>query len=312
MKYSSFVKLNLLNQKKIWAVLFFITSNFIVASKPNVLIVTYCYNRPDFIELQYQTFKKFLMDDYEFVVFNDARNNTLENEINATCKLLNIRCIRVPQNLHKIDHPSRRHIDCIHYAFRELGVKHNGIFVQLDSDIFPIDKISLTQLIKDFDLAVSLQKFHGISWINPIIALFDIRTLPNIGAMRWDCDPVNNILTDTGGYTYYYLINNKDIHMGKLDRLYCNYEEKHILPLVSASVLTKKDYILHGESFESLQQRGFDIDLIKILRNKAVHNLEFYCDKKFLHIGNTSHVISADQDIKIQLVKEYLTKILNT
>ena len=37
-----------------------------------VLIYTYAYNRPDFIEIQHKTFQKFLKDDYEFVVFDDG------------------------------------------------------------------------------------------------------------------------------------------------------------------------------------------------------------------------------------------------
>ncbi len=316
MKYSSLARLILWNPtmgiRKLWRVLFFITSSFIVAAKPDVLIVTHSYNRPDFIELQYKTFKKFLNDYYEFVVFNDAKSDKLENEINAMCASLNIRCIRVPQNIHKSTHPSRRHIDCIHYAFRELGVKHAGIFVQLDSDLFPIEKISLTELIKDFEVVANLQKRHEIFWINPVIALFDMRTLRNMETMRWDCDPINNIQTDTGGYTYYYLINNRGIRIRKIDRLFCNCN-KHIPSYALTTMgLTKNDHVLIGESFENLQERGFGIDLINILRHDNVRNLEFYCEKKFLHIGNSSYVYSKDQDFKIQLIKEYLNKIIKT
>ena len=50
-----------------------------------VLIFTYSYNRPDFIEIQEKTFKKFLKDDYEFVVFNDARYPDMQAKIRNTC-----------------------------------------------------------------------------------------------------------------------------------------------------------------------------------------------------------------------------------
>ena len=65
----------------------------VIATKPRVLIVTHSYNKPDFIELQYKLFKKFLHDDYDFVVFNDASNATFENAISAICKALNIVCL---------------------------------------------------------------------------------------------------------------------------------------------------------------------------------------------------------------------------
>ena len=44
----------------------------VLTTQTKVLIFTYSYNKPEFIELQYKTFKKFLLDDHELIVFNDA------------------------------------------------------------------------------------------------------------------------------------------------------------------------------------------------------------------------------------------------
>jgi hypothetical protein len=67
----------------------------------NVLIMTYSYNRPDFIEIQNKIFKKFLKDDYTFVVFNDASQEEMANQITETCNKLNLPCIRIPQSIHE-------------------------------------------------------------------------------------------------------------------------------------------------------------------------------------------------------------------
>ena len=67
---------------------------------PKVLIFTYAHNRPDFIEIQHKTFEKFLQDDYEFVVWNDANNNNMSKNIENMSKKYNIRCIRIPQEIH--------------------------------------------------------------------------------------------------------------------------------------------------------------------------------------------------------------------
>jgi hypothetical protein len=37
-------------------------------------IVTAVVNNPDFIEIQYHTLKKYFKGDYEFIVFNDAKD----------------------------------------------------------------------------------------------------------------------------------------------------------------------------------------------------------------------------------------------
>ena len=58
-----------------------------------VLIMTLSYNKPEFIRWQHATFKKFLKDDYEFVVFNDAPNKKLSKKIEAACRKLKIECI---------------------------------------------------------------------------------------------------------------------------------------------------------------------------------------------------------------------------
>ena len=51
-----------------------------------ILIITHAYNRPEFIEIQHLTFQKFLADEYEFVVFNDAPTDAMANQISKACQ----------------------------------------------------------------------------------------------------------------------------------------------------------------------------------------------------------------------------------
>ena len=39
-----------------------------------IKIYTYSHNRPDFIEPQFNSIKKHVKDDFEFIVFNNERN----------------------------------------------------------------------------------------------------------------------------------------------------------------------------------------------------------------------------------------------
>ena len=50
--------------------------------------------------MQHKTLEKFLLDDYELVVFNDARDPKANSEIIEICTTLNLRCFRVPQEVH--------------------------------------------------------------------------------------------------------------------------------------------------------------------------------------------------------------------
>ncbi len=68
------------------------------------------------------------------------------------------------------------------------------------------------------------------------------------------CDPINGIDTETGGFTYYYLINNSDIRIQELNRLFCNYDRQDIEYLVSTMGITPNDYVLIEESIERLKR----------------------------------------------------------
>lgn len=53
-------------------------------------IITSVVNNPIFIEIQYRTFKKFMRCEYEFIVFNDAKefpDNTNDGDITIKNKL---------------------------------------------------------------------------------------------------------------------------------------------------------------------------------------------------------------------------------
>jgi len=64
---------------------------FPIVIDAKVLIFTYAYNRPDFVEIQHKTFQKFLEDEYEFVVFNDAVDASIYHQIHAICSRYKIR-----------------------------------------------------------------------------------------------------------------------------------------------------------------------------------------------------------------------------
>lgn len=77
-------------------------SLFILSSvEAKLLVMTHAYKRPDFISLKEKTLRKFLKDDYEFVVFNDTRESQIHRAIIQTCRELNIRCILIPQEIHR-------------------------------------------------------------------------------------------------------------------------------------------------------------------------------------------------------------------
>jgi hypothetical protein len=65
-----------------------------------VRILTFHYNQADFIEMQYKTFNKFLSDDFELIVFNDAKTEENEKAIENICHKYQIKCVRYQPEWH--------------------------------------------------------------------------------------------------------------------------------------------------------------------------------------------------------------------
>ena len=56
-------------------------------------IYTFADKRPDFIQLQFESLKKFISNNFEYHVFNNASNPNLESQINSICQQLKIKVL---------------------------------------------------------------------------------------------------------------------------------------------------------------------------------------------------------------------------
>ena len=76
-------------KKKLYLVILLLANSLIHAK---ILIYTFACNRPDFIRIlqEYITFTKFLKEEFELVVFNDAREEGMKQEIDSMCKKYDI------------------------------------------------------------------------------------------------------------------------------------------------------------------------------------------------------------------------------
>src|SRR5690349_14766837 len=74
---------------------------FLYNTHAKVLIITCNYSNPEFIPIQNETFKKFIQDEFEFVVFSDAPTEAGHILIATMCSRCEVKCIRVPQSIHE-------------------------------------------------------------------------------------------------------------------------------------------------------------------------------------------------------------------
>jgi hypothetical protein len=255
-----------------------------------VLIFTYNYNRPDFIEIQDRTFKKFLKDDYEFVVFNDASNQEMCDKINQTCDQLNIRCMRIPQEIHdwpylkrwdhetSWQHPSIRNSNVVQYSLNTLGFQHPGIVVLLDSDIFLIKDFSIRQFLEGFDVAAIPQikgqepNIINYFWIG--IVFLNMTTMPNKDTIDFNCGRIEDVFVDAGGQTYHYLTHNPSVRLKNIHHFHSSFF------LCDTCRQLNIETCIHNT--ETLKFYGFNENEIKFL-HAGPTNCEFIHNRTFFH-----------------------------
>ncbi len=288
--------------KRISLFLFVLVMHHALMSK--ILIMTHAYNRPEFIPLQDATFKKFVKNDYEFIVFNDARDPQLRKDIFDTCKNLGLQCIRIEQEVHDRPYLKRlpgedynssccRCANVVQYSLDEIGFKHDDIVVIVDSDLFLIKELDIREYMKDYVVSAVDQARGHVHYLWNCLVFLDVPQLPEKELFNFNCGKVDNISTDVGGHLYYYF--------KKYSHLPIKYITQWHLQEHSAEVtakLVKKDLTRKTLSF----------------LDDPIPDSIFMLDATFLHYQNGTNWNNNDPDYhkkKFKKLKKFIEHIIS-
>ena len=302
---------------KLFFIIFLLSLTDLHAEK--VLIFTYSYNRPDFIEIHDKTFRKFLKDEYEFVVFNDASNEGMCDKINQTCEKLGIRCIRIPQGIHQLpylerwegedfNHAAVRNSNVVQYSLDTLGFYHDGIVALFDSDLFLVRDFSIVDFLKGYDAGGVPQsrskngKDIEYMWIG--LAFLNMSTIENKEVINFNCGRVEDISVDAGGHTYYFLTSNPPPKFARMNLIH--------LPFPSCEFCTKINNPKCTHNTKILLEMGFTEKEIKFI-HAFPSNYEFLNDRIFFHYRGGSNWDGQSEDYhkkKTKILYDYINSIL--
>lgn len=271
-------------QMKILRLFFYSYLFFSQIISAKVLLFTYAYNRPDFIEIQYKTFKKFLHDEYEFIVFNDAPGQNMCDKINNMCAKYGVRCVRIPQEIHDKPYlprlarenfhaPAVRNCNVVQYSLDTIGFDHDDILVLLDSDMFLVKDFSVIKYMKNLDTAGLDQERKGFHYLWIGLVMLNMQTLPDKRTLTFNCGEIEGVPVDSGGQTYHYLKQNPKLKINYIDEkgpfhLRCNECKK----LNILQCTHNRDVLL---------KNGFDQNIINCIQMYPLFT--FFLNNSFLH-----------------------------
>ena len=169
-------------------------------------------NNPDFIKLQAKTLKKFIQDDYEYIVLNDGLTAELVKEISDVCNDIGVECIEVPKTL---IHSSAAvaHCSVMQWAYDNIVLDHcsNDICAFIDADMFVVKSFSVNEFVGKNAIA-GLPQYRGpIEYFWPGLLFLNIPKMPNPENLSLFCGIVRGYNVDAGGTAWHYLYENRGI-----------------------------------------------------------------------------------------------------
>lgn len=289
-----------------------------------VRILTFHYNRPEFIELQSRLFDRFLVDDFEIIVFNDGPSEAMAASIRDMCLRCNIQCVRYEQEWHLINplneyiqeqlrrpgirlympfqsteiayiaqHPTVRHCHVIQYAMDTYGYDHDDIVAICDGDAFPIRPLSLKHLLDLYDIVGERKHMwiENLDYLWVVFIAFDPRKLPHPRELKFHIDAIRDQLYDSGAHTYHYLARHPDLKVWKS-------------PCRASSQLAQL-------SVDQLRVEGFSLPEIAWIKELPLpHCVEFSFDHSILHYGGSSFPGSGHCE-KMEYVRKFVDQIMD-
>jgi len=265
-------------------------------------IVSVFVNNPIFIELMYNSIKKFFKteEEYELIIFNDAKtwpditnfgDVTMKEQIADMCKKLNIHCINIPNSQHINEpSPSIRHSNSVNFMTKFM-FSYPDTYLMLDSDMFFVDYFDIKEFENYYFCYINQSQNINNYTINypwPNFFYLNINEIPNKELIDWSIDTG----LDAGGKCAKWLTTldkNKVLQIQHLCS--CNWNETDIPETINKNVQFFLDYDIRnqkGKYFSELYHK-------KILHYRGGSN--WMRDSHKLHYSMTN--LLADTLLKI-------------
>lgn len=177
-------------------------------------IHTATVNNPEWVELQYQTLKTFLTGDWQFTVFNDAKDfpdfsnfgdPSMRRRIADVCSRLNIPCVPLENQHHRqMTCAATRCYNALQQIL-ECQRVGGGRVLGLDSDMFLMRPTDASNLYKGYTAAVVPQARTNdagktVEYFWNGLYMFDFDQIgQRAKQMDWRCNDVEGVWTDVGG-----------------------------------------------------------------------------------------------------------------
>lgn len=207
-----------------------------VQKEKSVDIITIAFNNLNVIQYQEQFLKKNIQDSYTHIVVDNSSNSEISAQIYAFCRDAGIPYMRLPDNHLSLIGGSYSHAGSLNYAYRHIIAKRQPYaFGQIDHDLFPVQKLSILEYLKDQPVYGPLRQRNECWYLSAIMSFFRYEFVCDKKVDFMPVTPVKTYL-DSGGGNWYKIYS--QLNMNQLI-----FPEEHIEKL-------REGGDRHGDSLE--------------------------------------------------------------
>lgn len=176
-----------------------------------ISIFSFAVNDKFPIDIMHRQYSKHIKENFEFILFNDAYDSVMENNIKLITSYNNINCVRVPQTIHKHQNPSESYAETLNWTIWDYVSNNNyDIIVLVHLDVFPIDNVSILDIIGEKSVA-SVTEFRKIDdnriiYFYPAFTIINKNLITNIRELDFGLSTG----LDTGGKTKEFINKNEN------------------------------------------------------------------------------------------------------
>lgn len=163
-----------------------------------IKVFLFAFNRPDLLELQVDSLRKFIQDPLNITVIQDKHNDSYDADFGDICRKLDVELI--PHNARSNQAPSQHHADSVEFVYNNL-LRDGDVVLFLDHDMFAIDEVNLLEELGSHDVLGLYQERGTVKYIWPGMMLFKYDSLKSL-EFNFSPGSHNGQMLDTGGGTY--------------------------------------------------------------------------------------------------------------
>ena len=218
-----------------------------------IKIYSFTCHRPDFVALQLYSLRKYLKEDFEFIVLDNSKfgqeSGKFYDAFHEQGRQLGVSVIDILKDQNLIDRCQAIELSCPLFnsagqytnanvacaygrcwAWENIISKEQGPIAMLDSDVFLIQPVKLTDslyphVICNIPDGRVHQDGRCFRYMWPTFFLADMARMPDPETLNWWCGRIEGIPVDVGGQSYHYFQAHPGLDVSHItQRHYCYIE----------------------------------------------------------------------------------------